>query len=173
MLAPELVGMHKKKLRKFVVDERKVDKSNEQRGNAEWQPCTGVASMSSGHAQLGGGTLEPSRIRGACIGAMRYREDGEGGGRVAGDALPGLGEEQREVLPLAAARRLPAQHVGPLHPLARHLPPQQHPQRHRHRRRRHRHRSPSQTLTPKLHDHALAHLPKQLHRYTQKKTGDQ
>ncbi|BAT08464.1 Os09g0459700, partial [Oryza sativa Japonica Group] len=99
--------------------------------------------------------------------AMRYREDGEGGGRVAGDALPGLGEEQREVLPLAAARRLPAQHVGPLHPLARHLPPQQHPQRHRHRRRRHRHRSPSQTLTPKLHDHALAHLPKQLHRYTQ------
>lgn len=76
-----------------------------------------------------------------------YREDGEGGGGVPGDALAGVCAEQREVLALAAAVGLPAQHVRPLHPLLGHLPPQQHPQRHRprrqrrRRRRRHRHRS--------------------------------
>lgn len=88
--------------------------------------------------------LEPSREtgmgRGRGRGAMQYREDGEGGGGVAGDALAGVGEEQRDVLALAAAAGLPAEHVGALHPLARDLPPQQHAERHRRRRRLRRHR---------------------------------
>lgn len=72
---------------------------------------------------------------------VSYREDGEGGGGVPGDALAGVGAEQREVLALAGAVGLPAQHVRPFHPLLGHLPPQQHSQRHRpRRRRRHRHR---------------------------------